>query len=147
MTQPFTSKTLKVYLTIISLGILLGFLAGCATSTGIAGKSIVTATVTVDKAMQGWATWVVINNLPQEKQESVKNAYIKYQNTMKVVKVAYTDLALSKDRTAWDNAEKLLNNSIAILLLAINHGKITVTNGPPMPHIVITNNVLELQNN
>lgn len=76
---------------------LMFALTACQTSKQVAGKTLVTTAMTVDKAMKGWATWVSVQrNNPAvdqlkllNKENLVRNAYEKYQASIEMARKAY----------------------------------------------------------
>ena len=91
-------------------------MVGCASLTSTAGRLVSTTAVTVDGAMQGWAMWVAEGQSTAEQGIQVRQAYVKYQASMKVAKAAYGTLVLNGDKSAWDQAAVVLQANEAALL-------------------------------
>ena len=79
---------------------------GCSTT----GKTLATIATTADKAMEGWATYVVINKVPEADQAPVRAAYAKYQASMQVASSLYQQSA-GKDTPALESAAKVLRDN------------------------------------
>jgi hypothetical protein len=94
-------------------------LLGCATFETNAGKTLVTITSTVDKAMQGWAVWVSLGKATPQQQATVKSAYEKYQIAELAAEHAYASLVANKDKTAWTQAAALLTATQSDILAII----------------------------
>lgn len=104
---------------LVLLGILIALITGCATQSSLqtkAGKFLTSTAVTVDAAMKGWATYVVLHNTPQEQQTGVRNAYATYQAAMMVATNAYTQAAVAKDMTLFSGASNNLVVAKTILV-------------------------------
>lgn len=100
---------MKTYL-LVTMAVI-GLLAGCATS----GKFIATTSTTVDKAMKGWAAFVVSGHATLAQEEAVRRAHRDY--------IASEDLALaaleSGSKLDLQTARKFLNEHQASLLQLI----------------------------
>jgi len=72
------------------------------------GKTLATVATTVDRAMEGWAAYVVLNNVSEDKQTSVRTLYIKYQASMAVATKAYS-------ASAGNKSDPILQQAIAAL--------------------------------
>ncbi len=103
------SQDLAKTASMIALGLVfLMPLTACTTFQDTAGKVLTTTAATVDKAMQGWATYVVLNQVPEDKQTTVRAAYAKYQLAMAAAEDAYLAGVQSKDQTVYKQAEAAL---------------------------------------
>lgn len=101
---------------LIPMVAVMALLVGCATMTTTAGKLLSSTAITVDGAMQGWAMWVAEGQATMEQGVQVKQAYVKYQASMKVAKAAYGTLVLNGDKSAWDQASAVLQANETALL-------------------------------
>ncbi len=92
---------------IIALAVLL---TGCTTLTNdSAGKLLASTAATVDKAMQAWATYVVVAKIDAEGQREVKMAYMKYQAAMATAETAYVALVKDGNKLTWESAKAVLS--------------------------------------
>lgn len=90
---------MKLAAILITALVLSVFTHGCASLTPYqaAGKTLASTAVTVDKAMQGWARWVVMQraNPASDKatlaasEAKVRVLYGNYQHAMEVARLAY----------------------------------------------------------
>lgn len=101
------------------LASLIGCVSGCATTQTTAGKLLASTAITVDGAMQGWATWVAAGQSNPQQEAQVKAAYQKYQASMALASSAYAALAAGGDKTAWETAANLLTANQNALLAII----------------------------
>lgn len=105
------------YITAFALAVFL--VVGCATKNNIVGRSLMTTDVTVDGAMQGWATWVVAKKATLEQDNQVRLAYTKYQiafgQALELYKVYYK----TNDKSALDQADALLTAASQAVLNTI----------------------------
>lgn len=105
--------------------LLLAFTA-CASFQNTAGKLLASTSDTVDADMKGWATYVVINKVPEDKQLSVRNAYANYQNAMLAAEAAYKAAVQSGDQSPWTQASAALtaaSGSLIALITQLEGGK------------------------
>lgn len=100
--------------------VALVFLAGCATFNNRAGKALALVATTVDNTMQGYARYVVIAQVKEEKQAPVRDAYTRYQASMAVAEKAYVELVKTGDQNTWNAALMALQASQADLLALVN---------------------------
>ncbi len=102
-------------LLLIAVALLL--LGGCASFNNTAGKLLASTAITADKAMQGWATYVVINKVPDNdpSQVKVRAAYAKYQMAMAAAQAAYIGATSTGDKTIWGQAAAMLTSSASEL--------------------------------
>lgn len=114
---------------LILLPVLLAILAllpACATFKSNAGKTLSSTAITVDAAMKGWASYVVLNNVPADKQMPVRVAYGQYQTAMAAARDAYVSLALNNDTNAWTVAQQALtaaSSNLTKLIQQLSQGK------------------------
>lgn len=99
--------------------IALAFLLGCASVQTNAGKLLATTAVTVDGSMQGWATWVNLNQATPDQETKVRDAYSKYQASMTVAKKAYNTLVTTGDQSAWLQASTVLEANQATFIALV----------------------------
>ena len=92
----------------IAVCALMVSLLGCATLQSNSAKTLATTAQTVDAAMQGWASWVVLDQATDEQEAKVRAAYTKYQLAMGVARNAYTISTKTGDTTAWKAAAEAL---------------------------------------
>ncbi len=103
------AKTMNRIVPIIALAVLL---TGCTTLTNdSAGKLLASTAATVDKAMQAWATYVVVAKIDADGQREVKTAYVKYQAAMSVAETAYVALVKDGNKITWESAKTVLSAS------------------------------------
>lgn len=102
---------------------LLALLPACATFKSNAGKTIASTALTVDAAMKGWAAYVVLNNVPADKQAPVRAAYVQYQLAMTAAKDAYVTLMTTGDQAPWNVAGPALTASSTKVTLSITQAK------------------------
>jgi len=101
----------------ITLGLIAMLVCSCASPIGTAGKLLKTSQKTVDAAMQGWATYVVLAKPPVMQEEKVRSALTRYQQCMMVAKVAYANaFNAPTDQTALDTAITVLTETESELL-------------------------------
>lgn len=115
---------------LLCIGLILGS-AGCTTPQDAAGKSLATAAITVDAAMQGWGEWVRTGQASVEDEIAVEDAYKKYQAAMRVAITAYKQAVKVGDLTIYERAAETLRSSRAELLELISlfeHHKNDTTN-------------------
>jgi hypothetical protein len=106
--------------TAITLAIGLALLVGCTTFTNSAGKVLASSAMTVDAAMQGWATWVSMGKAGPTQETQVKAAYQKYQVAIQTATLAYQAAVVSGDQTAWKQAETVLTQTQSSVLNLIS---------------------------
>jgi len=95
-------------------------LCGCTTTwQDSAGKVLATTAQTVDSAMKGWATYVVINKVPEDKQLVVRDSYAKYQTAFETARLAYNAAVINKDQSVWAQASNALAASKSNLLILV----------------------------
>lgn len=105
--------------------LLLAFTA-CASFQNTAGKLLASTADTVDAAMRGWATYVVINKVGEDKQLPVRNAYANYQTAMVAAESAYKAAVQSGDQSAWSQASAALtaaSGALTTLVAQLEGGK------------------------
>lgn len=111
---------------ILPLLVVLALLPACTTFKGNAGKVLSSTALTVDAAMKGWASYVVLNNVPADKQMPVRVAYGQYQTAMAAARDAYVSLALNNDTNAWTVAQQALtaaSSNLTKLIQQLSQGK------------------------
>lgn len=91
----------------VALIVTLGCL-GCTTFGDKSAKVLASSAATVDSAMKGWATYVVLTKPPPEAEAKVKAAYVKYQSAMSAAQSAWFAVQANGDKTAWQQAESAL---------------------------------------
>ncbi len=101
---------MKKFLPLIAI-----LLLGCASFNNTAGKLLVSAAMTVDASMKGWASYVVAGGSTPEQENEVKTLYKKYQAAMSVAQTAYVAAASGGDKTVWNNASAALTASSGAL--------------------------------
>lgn len=106
------------YATSILLACTL-ILAGCNTFKDTSAKTITTVALTVDGAMKGWASWIVLNPVPADQENRVRTAYGQYQIAMGSAQVAYIAAVDSGDKSGWAQASAALQASQSGLLQLI----------------------------
>lgn len=87
-------------------GLALALLVGCATDP--IGKSLMSTDVTVDGAMQGWATWVAMGKTTLTQEAQVKEVYVKYQASFDTALSLYKVYYQTKDKTILEKADAIL---------------------------------------
>lgn len=105
---------------LLCIGLMLSAGAGCTTPQDAAGKSLATAAITVDAAMQGWGEWVRTGQASVEDEIVVEDAYHKYQAAMRVAITAYRQAVKVGDLTIYERAAESLRNSREDLLALIS---------------------------
>jgi hypothetical protein len=78
--------------------------AGCRTWQDAAGKSLASASVSVDAAMKGWALWVASGHATPQQEDAVRDALKKYQSAMLVAEDVYAAAIKSKDKNLMQTA-------------------------------------------
>jgi len=86
---------------------------GCATWQDAAGKSLASASASVDAAMQGWAVWVVNGHATAQQEAAVREAYGRYQAAMQLASTAYQSAVSAKDKTLMQTALAVVAQSRA----------------------------------
>jgi len=71
----------------------------CTTWQDSAGKSLASASVSVDAAMKGWAVWVANGHATLEQEAKVRDAYGKYQAAMRLASNTYQSAVAAKDKS------------------------------------------------
>lgn len=89
--------------------------SGCQT----VGKTLSTTAVTVDSAMQGWATYVALGQANLEQELNVRNAYSKYQASMRLAKDAYLTAEETGNEAVFERAALVLEANAQALLALI----------------------------
>ncbi len=86
------------------MGVMVGVvvvLMGCATASSrfsaVAGKFLSSTALTVDAAMQGWASWVVAGKATPADEASVRAVYGNYQVAMGLATNAYALVVITGD--------------------------------------------------
>jgi hypothetical protein len=79
-------KNLHHYLSLLLLAALLG----CATPEQTAYRTIGVITASVDGAMNGWGDYVRSGAATADEQARVRQAYERYQATMRLARIAVT---------------------------------------------------------
>lgn len=103
---------IKKLITLIAACLLF---VGCQTVS----KTLSSTAVTVDAAMQGWATYVALGQANLEQELSVRNAYGKYQASMRLAKDAYLTSVETGDDAIFDRAARILEANAQSLLALI----------------------------
>jgi 3-methyladenine DNA glycosylase/8-oxoguanine DNA glycosylase len=103
-----------IYLTLIAL--ILTMLCGCAS----AGKSIATASTTVDSAMKGWAVYAYDHKPTPEQMKEIDKALTSYQLAEDVALKAFLEAQKTGDRTAYQKALAAMLATQADLLTLLN---------------------------
>lgn len=115
----------KPFLLLLASLSLLALVA-CASFQNTAGKLLASTADTVDAAMRGWATYVVINKVPEDKQLPVRNAYANYQTAMVAAESAYKAAVQSGDQSAWSQTSAALtaaSGALTALVAQLEGGK------------------------
>ena len=87
--------------------------SGCATT----GKTLASTATVVDRAMEGWATYVVLTNVSDERQAPVMRAYAKYQSSMELATNLYKQSAGQKTDALKVAIKVLKDNQRALIKL------------------------------
>lgn len=96
----------------VVIAALLFFSAGCATTpTDRAAKLLASTVQTVDVAMQGYATAVVLDAVPLDDQAKLKKIYADYQAAVALAETAITTAIKSGDAGSLAAATAMLNES------------------------------------
>ncbi len=111
---------------LVSLWLACLMFTGCQT----VGKTLASTAVTVDAAMQGWATYVAMGNATAPQELQVKTAYLKYQASMKIAKDAYLAAETSGEDSIFDTAALVLENNAQALIALIQIFQQTTTVTP-----------------
>jgi hypothetical protein len=103
-------------------------LNGCASNNWqtVVGKSLGTIAQSVDSAMKGWATYVVMNNVPDSDQQKVRNVYLQYQVAMQGAQRAYGAAVTANDQSIVTQAMTALSaaqSQILTLVSQLSNGK------------------------
>lgn len=109
------------------LGLFLLTGSTCQNYENTTGKVLVTTAVTVDKTMQGWASYVVATGTTEAQQDGVRKAYSQYQASMDVAQKMYGTYMITKDQGSLEAALNVLaNNKLALLNLIaqFSNGKV-----------------------
>jgi len=109
-----TITSLLITLTLLVINI------GCVTTQSTAAKLIASTATTVDNAMKGWATFVVIHGVSEADQQPIRNAYATYQHAMLITKTAYSDLVSLGDKESWAKASTTLSGITRSLIMTIS---------------------------
>ena len=100
------------------IALLTLLVVGCASTQTTAGKLLASTAVSADAGMKAWAIWVANGQATPAQEVVVKSAYEKYQASMAIASAAYTQLATTTDKTAWQSAASVLQaNQTALLNL------------------------------
>lgn len=91
---------------------------GCKTPNA-EGRALVSVAITVDHAMEGWATYVAAGQASESDEAKVKGAYERYQLAMKAAQGAYLAYEGTKDASGWERASAVLKAAQADLLTLI----------------------------
>jgi len=103
---------MKKLISLLLAAVSVVLITGCAN----VGKSLATTAVTVDSAMQGWATYVALGNATEEQEAQVKTAYAKYQASMRIARDAYVAAATAGNKDLYTSAAEVLEaNQFALL--------------------------------
>lgn len=90
------------------------FLCGCANT----GKILVSASTTVDHAMQAWAVYVVDGKAKPQDEAVVRKAFDSYKAAESIALSAYLESEKTGDKTAFEKArDVLLREQVALLAL------------------------------
>lgn len=89
---------------------------GCAIVQNNAGKTLATVATTVDAAMKGWATYVVMGQASASQEDQVRAAYVRYQACLATANAAYQGLASAGGQPAWEQALASLQGAQGTLL-------------------------------
>jgi hypothetical protein len=109
MLNPQAERRTDLGIVVVTIGTLLGLLGliitsfspGCATQD-VPGRTLATAAVTVDKAMQAWAIYVVQGHATASDEAAVRKAYSRYQLSMALAESLYREA--QQDGPALDKA-------------------------------------------
>jgi hypothetical protein len=97
--------------TAITLIGLMWMLVGCTTFEQNTYKTLGTVAITVDATMNGWGDYVRMGKATPEQEQSVRDAYGKYQIAMRLANTAITTYRLSGDKPALETALAALNSA------------------------------------
>ncbi len=112
---------MKTALKLLTLTCLVTtLLCGCASNWQTAtGKSLATIAQTVDTAMKGWATYVVVAKVQESQQARVRAAYIQYQVAFNTALTAYGGAVSAADQSLLGKTQAALVASQQSLLALI----------------------------
>lgn len=121
------NRAIAAAFVLLCLSLLLG--TGCQTSPEqFADKSLASTAITVDRAMQGWAAWVVVQraNPAADQAQLLRNegkvleAYTAYQAAARIARAAWASYSATRaNAPALDSALSALSASQANLVALV----------------------------
>jgi hypothetical protein len=116
---PVKRGTLDLYPLLLAAGIAAAIVAGCHT-TNTPGRILATSSQTVSAAMDGWWTYELLTQPPQEQVDQVRQGYAAWQLSQQAAEAAYNVHLTTGKTDAWQAAADALRASQATLLQLVH---------------------------